>query len=81
MQNHPIKDHQVSKDIKNKGCGPENKTLCWVQLGKNGPIHLKNKLTPIIVRMYVSGSSRVLVAAVEEGRDHECNLKKAPILG
>lgn len=80
MQNNPIKDHQGSKDIKNKGCGHENKTLCWVQLGENDSIHLKNKLTPIIVRIYVSSSSGGLAVAVEEGRDHEHNLKEAPIL-
>lgn len=58
----------------------KTKHSAGVKLGESGSIHLKNKLTPIILRIYVSGSNGGLAVAVEGGRHPESSLKEAPIL-
>lgn len=69
-----------ARTLKTNNANIKTKLSAGVQLEKNSPIRLKNKLTSTILRMYISGSTRGLRVAVEEKRDHNCSLKKSPVL-
>ena len=79
LQKSPIKGPLEARTLKTMDEGVKMKH-CWrVQLERNGPIHLENKLKLTILRMYTSGSSGGLAVGVHRGRDHKSILKEASV--
>lgn len=71
LQKSPIKGCLEATTLKTMDEGVKMKH-CWrVQLERNGPIHLENKLKLTILRMYTSGSSGGLAVGVHRGRNHK----------